>query len=50
MDRDGQTAAALKQSALSMTLFFDAKGRLVSTRIGELLAATLTERLQNLSP
>ena len=50
MDRDGQTAAAFKQRALPLTLFFDAKGRLVSTRIGELLAATLTERLQNLSP
>ena len=50
MDRDGQTAAAFKQRALPLTLFFDAKGRLVGTRIGELSAATLTERLQNLSP
>jgi hypothetical protein len=37
--------AAFKQSALPMTLFFDADGRLVSTRIGELSPATLAERL-----
>ena len=45
LDTNGQTAAAFKQRALPMTLFFDAKGRLVSTRIGELSPATLTERL-----
>ena len=48
MDGNGQTAAAFKQRALPMTLFFDAKGRLVSTRIGELSSATLTERLEAL--
>lgn len=37
--------AAFRQSALPMTLFFDARGQLVSTRIGELSAATLAERL-----
>ena len=31
-----------------MTLFFDARGRLVGTRIGELSSATLTERLEAL--
>lgn len=48
MDGNGQTAAAFKQRALPMTLFFDAKGQLVSTRIGELSSATLTERLKTL--
>ena len=49
MDANRQAAAAFKQRALPTTLFFDAKGRLVSTRIGELSAATLTERLQALA-
>ena len=42
--------AAFKQRALPTTLFFDARGRLVSMRVGELSAATLTERLQALAP
>ena len=50
MDANRQAAAAFKQGALPTTLFFDAKGRLVSTRIGELSAATLTERLQAAMP
>ena len=50
MDANRQAAAAFKQGALPTTLFFDAKGRLVSTRIGELSAATLTERLQAVMP
>ena len=50
MDANWQAAAAFKQRALPTTLFFDAKGRLVSTRIGELSAATLTERLQAAMP
>ncbi len=50
MDGNGQAGAAFKQRALPTTLFFDAKGRLVSTRIGELSTATLTERLQPLTP
>lgn len=49
MDADRLAAAAFKQRALPMTLFFDTKGRLVSTRIGELSSATLTERLQALN-
>lgn len=49
IDENGQTGAAFKQRALPMTLFFDAKGKLVSTRIGELSTATLAERLQALN-
>jgi thiol-disulfide isomerase/thioredoxin len=45
IDETRTAGAAFKQSALPMTLFFDAQGRLVSTRIGELSAATLAERL-----
>jgi thiol-disulfide isomerase/thioredoxin len=45
LDEARVAGAAFKQSALPMTLFFDADGRLVSTRIGELSAATLAERL-----
>ncbi len=45
LDPNRTAGAAFKQSALPMTLFFDAKGRLVSTRIGELSLATLAERL-----
>ncbi len=48
LDKNGQTAAAFKQRALPMTLFFNDKGRLVSTRVGELSSATLTERLDGL--
>ena len=50
IDANRQAGAAFKQGALPTTLFFDAKGRLVSTRIGELSTATLTERLQALAP
>ena len=50
VDADRQAGAAFKQRALPTTLFFDAKGRLVSTRIGELSAATLSERLQGVAP
>ena len=49
LDTNRQIAAAFKQRALPTTLFFDARGRLVNTRIGELSSATLTERLQALS-
>ncbi len=48
MDGNRQAGVAFKQGALPMTLFFDAKGHLVSTRIGELSSATLTERLEAL--
>ena len=50
MDAERKAGAAFKQRALPTTLFFDAKGQLVSMRIGELSAATLSERLQDLTP
>ena len=50
LDAQGQTGAAFKQRALPTTLFFNANGELVSMRVGELSAATLTERLQALQP
>ncbi len=50
IDANKQAGVAFKQGALPTTLFYDAKGRLVSTRIGELSAATLSERLQVLAP
>jgi thiol-disulfide isomerase/thioredoxin len=45
LDEARVAGATFKQSALPMTLFFDADGRLVSTRIGELSPATLAERI-----
>lgn len=50
LDPTGQAGAAFQQSALPTTLFFDAQGRLVSLRVGELSAATLAERLQAIGP
>lgn len=50
VDGDRQAGAAFKQRALPATLFFDAKDRLVSTRTGELSAATPNERPQSLTP
>jgi thiol:disulfide interchange protein len=50
LDDKAKAAAAFKQTALPTTLFFNAKGELVSTRIGELSKATLTERLESLAP
>ena len=50
IDANKQAGAAFKQRALPTTLFFDGEGRLVSTRVGELSSATLTERLQALTP
>ena len=47
------TGAAFNEQALPTTLFFDARGRLVSTRVGALSQATLEERLgaiQNAKP
>ncbi|MEO6033159.1 MAG: TlpA disulfide reductase family protein [Burkholderiaceae bacterium] len=43
-----QVGSALGQRALPTTLFFDARGQLVSTRIGELSQATLAQRLSEL--
>jgi thiol-disulfide isomerase/thioredoxin len=45
LDPQGSVGAALGQGALPTTLFFDAEGRLVSTRLGELSSATLNQRL-----
>jgi thiol-disulfide isomerase/thioredoxin len=50
LDEARTAGAAFKQSALPMTLFFDAEGRLVSTRIGELSQATLADRLAATGP
>lgn len=49
-DANKQAGVAFKQGVLPTTHFFDAKGRLVSTRIGELSSATLTERQQAVTP
>ena len=46
VDEHRKAGAEFKQRALPTTLFFDAEGRLVSTRVGKLSSATLSERLQ----
>ncbi len=48
VDPQSRTGAALGHRALPTTLFFDASGRLVDTRIGELSQATLGQRLARL--
>lgn len=50
LDRHGQAGVQLGHRALPATLFFDARGRLVDTRVGELSAASLAERLDLLDP
>lgn len=45
VDERRSVGAAFGESALPTTLFFDARGRLVAMRIGELSLATLGERL-----
>lgn len=45
-DRRRAVGAAFNEQALPTTLFFDARGRLVSVRVGALSAATLAQRLQ----
>lgn len=50
LDPDGQVARQLDQRAFPTTLFFDARGHLVATRVGELSTATLAERLDALAP
>lgn len=49
LDARGEAAAALGYRALPTTLFFDARGRLVDTRVGELSQASLAERLATVS-
>jgi thiol-disulfide isomerase/thioredoxin len=48
LDTKGQALLAFDRRGLPTTLFFDAQGRLVSTRTGELSAATLTEKLKSI--
>ncbi len=48
LDRDGEAGTALGHRLLPTTLFFDAEGRLVDTRLGELSAATLAHHLERL--
>ncbi len=48
LDTRSQAGAALGHRVLPTTLFFDANGRLVDTRVGELSEATLAQRLQHL--
>lgn len=50
LDSSGQAGVQLGYRALPTTLFFDAKGRLVDTRVGELSHATLSQRLEALAP
>lgn len=45
VDTHSQALVTFDQRGLPTTLFFDARGRLVSTRTGELSAATLAEKL-----
>ena len=48
LDSNGQAGMQFNQRALPATLFFDARGHLVATRVGELSPATLAERLDAL--
>lgn len=50
LDGRGDAGAALGHRALPTTLFFDARGRLVDTRVGELSEASLADRLASLPP
>lgn len=45
LDAKGQAGAQFNQAALPTTLFFDASGRLVDQRVGELSQATMAQRL-----
>lgn len=45
LDQHGALPAAIGSQALPTTLFFDAGGRLVERRLGELSAASLAQRL-----
>ena len=50
LDRRGQSTAALDAAGLPTTLFYDAQGRLVARRLGELSPATLAEQLARIRP
>lgn len=49
LDARGEAGVQLGYRALPTTLFFDARGRLIDTRIGELSRATLHQRLAAIS-
>jgi thiol-disulfide isomerase/thioredoxin len=49
LDTAGQAGAQLGSRALPTTLVFDAHGRLVATRVGQLSGATLAQQLATLS-
>ncbi len=49
IDPKRQASAAFQQQGYPTTLFFNAEGELVSSRTGELSAATLNEKLEALS-
>lgn len=49
LDGRGEAGAALGHRSLPTTLFFDARGRLVDTRVGELSEASLAQRLAALA-
>jgi thiol-disulfide isomerase/thioredoxin len=46
LDPKREASAAFKQKGYPTTLFFNAQGELVASRVGELSAATLAEKLQ----
>ncbi|WP_213995858.1 TlpA disulfide reductase family protein [Arsukibacterium sp.] len=48
LDRQGQLASQLGAHGLPVTLFFGADGRLLESHMGELSAASLAQRLQQL--
>ena len=48
LDAKGEASGKFSQRALPTTLFFDANGKLVDSRVGELSLATLTERLRGI--
>jgi len=48
LDPAGSVAAAANAPGLPTTLFFDATGKLVERRMGELYPATLAQRLERL--
>lgn len=49
LDPQRQASAAFDQKGYPTTLFFNARGELVSARLGELSGATLNEKLQTLT-
>ena len=50
LDARGEAGMRLGYRALPTTLFFDAHGRLIDSRVGELSRATLQQRLAAISP